>query len=127
MKLKGICRKYTDRNATAFITEPPLTPQIIEEVKRRVWKPAFGEHRTPRFQAISPELVAGRLVIRSPLTGDLHRLLSDLEELLTQAEDVVSARKNQSQKQAAIDQNEQQNAVKSASEGFGLPIVDDCC
>jgi hypothetical protein len=108
MKIIAIYSELSDKDAIALVTEPPLTPQVFQEFERRV--------RTPALQA---QMVSGCLVIRPERFAP--ELRTELEQLLTDAEDVVSG--VTARKQADIEQFEKEITLESAAAGFGLPIV----
>ena len=111
MKIIAIDREHSDKQAIAFATEPPLTPQVFEEFKRRLQSPAL--------QSLSAAMVSGCLVVQpESFTPELR---ATLEQLLTQAEDVVSG--VAARKQAELEQSEKELTLASASAGFGVPIV----
>ena len=108
MKITAINSEHSDKDAIALVTEPPLTPQVFQEFERRF--------RTP---ALQPQVVSGCLVIRPERF--VPELRTELEQLLTAAEDVVSG--VTARKQAEIEQSEKEIMLESAAAGFGLPIV----
>jgi hypothetical protein len=108
MKIIAINSEHSDKDAIALVTEPPLTPQVFQEFERRV--------RTPALQA---QIVSGCLVIRPErFTPELR---AELEQLLTESENVDSGAT--ARKQAEIEQSEKEITLESAAAGFGLPIV----
>jgi hypothetical protein len=108
MKIIAIKSEHSDKDSIALITEPPLTPQVFQEFERRI--------RTPALQS---EIVSGCLVVRPErFTPELR---AELEQLLTDAEDVVSG--VTARKQAEIERSEKEITLESAAAGFGLPIV----
>jgi hypothetical protein len=111
MKIVAISSEHSDRDAIALVTEPPLTPQIFEEVERRF--------RTPALQALSLQMASGCLTIHSERFNPELRTM--LEKLLTEAEDVASG--VAARKQAEVEQSEKEITLESAAAGFGLPIV----
>jgi hypothetical protein len=108
MKIIAIKSEHSDKDSIALVTEPPLTPQVFQE---------FEKHgRTPAFHA---QLVSGCLVIRPERF--VPELRTELEQLLTESEDLVSG--VTARKQAEIEQSEKEITLESAAAGFGLPIV----
>lgn len=108
MKITAINSEYSDKDAIALVTEPPLTPQVFQEFERR-----------GRSAVLQPQLVSGCLVIRPERY--VPELRTGLEQLLTEAEDLVSG--VTARKQAEIEQSEKGITLESAAAGFGLPIV----
>jgi hypothetical protein len=108
MKIIAINREHSDKEAITLVTEPPLTTQVFQEFERRV-----------RMPALQPEMVSGCLVIRPERY--MPELRAELEQLLTEAEDVVSG--VTARKQAEIEQSEKEITLESAAAGFELPIV----
>ena len=108
MKIIAINSEHSDKDAIALVTEPSLTPQVFQEFERRA--------RTP---ALQPQLVSGCLVIRPE--SFVPELRTELEQLLTESEDLVSG--VTARKQAEIEQSEKEITLESAAAGFGLPIV----
>jgi hypothetical protein len=108
MKIIAIKSEHSDKDSIALVTEPPLTPQVFQEFERR--------GRTP---ALQPQLVSGCLVIRPERF--VPELRTELEQLLTESEDLVSG--VTARKQAEIEQSEKEITLESAAAGFGLPIV----
>ena len=111
MKIIAISREHSDKDAIALVTEPPLTPQIFEEVGRRI--------RSPALQALSLQTVSGCLVINPERFSP--ELRAELEQLLTEAEDVLSG--VAARKQSEIQESEKEITLESAAAGFGLPLV----
>ena len=77
MKIIAINREHSDKEAIALVTEPPLTPQVFREFER-----CF---QTPALQA---QVISGCLVIQPERYAP--ELRAQLEQSLTEAEDVVS-------------------------------------
>jgi len=111
MKIIAISNEHSDKDAIALVTEPPLTPQIFEEVVRRI--------RTPEYLALSIKMVAGCLVIDPP--AYTPELRTGLEQLLSEAEDIVSG--GAAKRQQELELSEKELTLESAAAGFGLPIV----
>jgi hypothetical protein len=111
MKITAISREHSNKTAIALVTEPALAPQVFEEFVRRIG--ASG------LRALSFEVVSGCLRCQSETyTPELR---ADLEQLLTEADDVVSG--VAARTQAEIDESEKGITLESAAAGFGLPIV----
>lgn len=108
MKITAINSKYSDKEAIALVTEPPLTLEIFQEFEPRLRKPA-----------LRAQLVSSCLVIQAERF--LPELLTALEQLLTEAEEVVSG--VAARKQAELEQSEKEITLESAAAGFGLPVV----
>ena len=111
MKIVAISSEHSDRDAIALVTEPPLTPQVFEEVE--------GLTRTPALQALSLQIASGCLTLHSDRFNTELRTM--LERLLTEAEDVASGAA--ATKQAEVEQLEKEITLESAAAGFGIPIV----
>jgi hypothetical protein len=108
MKITAINSKHSSKDAIALVTEPELTPPVFQEFEQRL--------RQPALQA---QLVSGCLVVRPERF--LPELRTQLEQLLTEAEDIVSG--VAARKQAELEQSEAEITLESAAAGFGLPIV----
>jgi hypothetical protein len=111
MKIIAISREHSGNDAIALVTEPALTSQVFEEFGRRI--------RSPALQALSLQTVSGCLVINPErFTPELR---TELEHLLTKAEDVVSG--VAARKQTEIAESEKEITLESAAAGFGVPLV----
>ena len=111
MKITAISREHSDKTAIALTTEPPLSAEVFEVFSRLI--------RASDLQSLSCELVSDCLRIQpETFTPELR---TELERLLSDADDVVSG--VTARTQAEIDESEKEITLESAAAGFGLPIV----
>ena len=111
MKIKAISSRHSSKEGVALVTNPPLTAAILQEAEQRV--------RTPALKALMLREASGCLLVHSDLYTSELRV--QLEQLLTDAEELVSG--NAARKQAELEELERKLTLQSAAAGFGLPIV----
>jgi hypothetical protein len=113
MKITGINSGLSGPGTTGLIVEPPLTVEVFQQIQ------ALAGH-SPLFSTLRMRVASGCLVISGTLN---EHLVSNLRELLNEAERKAEEIKQAALKQAQAQEAAKNNAIKAAAQMFGVPVM----